>query len=148
MAGDTRVAPVPTALTEPYWNAARSGWLALQRCVNCRAFNHPPAEECRVCHSGHQEFEPVSGLGMVETFSIVHRTFAPGFAERVPYVIAWIALDEQPGLRVFGNVIEVPVDRVDIGMRVEVVFEKIAGFGPVPNFRPSRLERTEVSHVR
>ncbi|MGW3468412.1 Zn-ribbon domain-containing OB-fold protein [Saccharopolyspora sp. NPDC000995] len=80
-------------------------------------------------------------MGLVETFSVAHRTFAPGFAQRVPYVIAWIALDEQPALRVFGNVLDIPVDDVRIGLRVEVMFEEIEGFGPVPNFRPAREER-------
>ena len=84
---------------------------------------------------------------MVETFSVVHRTFAPGFAQRLPYVIAWIALDEQPGLRVFGNVLGIPVESVEIGLPVEVIFEEIEGFGPVPNFRPAREERIGVRHA-
>ena len=134
---DARVHPTPTELTAPYWAAARDGQLALQRCQECAAFTHPPAECCRYCGSGQRAFEAVSGRGTVETFSVVHRTFAPGFADRVPYVIAWIAFDEQPGVRVFGNVHGLPGEEVRIGLRVALAFEDIEGFGPVPCFRPA-----------
>lgn len=136
----SRVRPRPTALSEPFWAAARRRELALQRCGDCRCFTHPPRAHCGHCGSTRWSFEPVSGRGTVETFSVVHRTYAPGFAGRVPYVIAWIALDEQPGLRMFGNVLDVDSDRVRIGMPVDVTFEEIEGFGPVPNFRPGRQE--------
>jgi uncharacterized OB-fold protein len=137
---DIRVLPVPTPLTERYWQAAQNRQLALQRCRDCRAFTHLPAEQCRFCGSEHAAFEPVSGRGAVDTFSVVHRTFAPGFAGRVPYVIAWIALDEQPGLRVFGNVLGIPAERVRIGLRVELMFEEVDGFGLMPNFRAAEGE--------
>ncbi|MGI6873440.1 Zn-ribbon domain-containing OB-fold protein [Amycolatopsis sp. 3B14] len=142
MAADLRTAPVPTPLTEPYWDAARRGELVLQQCADCARFTHPPAEWCRFCGSERRGFAPVSGVGVVETFSVVHRTFAPGFAGRVPYVIAWVGLDEQPGLRMFGNVLGVPADHVHIGQRVELVFEEIDGFGTVPNFQPAGKERS------
>ena len=134
---DTRVRPVPNELTRPYWAAASRGQLALQRCQDCAAFTHPPVERCRSCGSMRRDFETVSGRGEVETFSVVYRTFAPGFADQVPYVIAWIALDEQPGLRVFGNLPGVSGSEVRVGLRVEVGFEVIEGFGLVPCFRPS-----------
>jgi uncharacterized OB-fold protein len=76
----------------------------------------------------------VSGLGTVHTFSVVHRSFAPGFADRTPYVIAWIELAEQAGLRAFGNVLDCAPADVRIGLPVRVRFEELPGFGPVPNF--------------
>lgn len=132
-----RVLPAPDdPLTEPYWAAAREGILSFQRCLDCEQFTHPPSEWCRSCGSARRTFAQVAGSGAVETFSVVHRTFAPGFADRVPYVIAWVALDEQEGLRMFGNMLGVPPAEVRIGMRVEVVFEEVAGFGRLPGFRP------------
>ncbi|HEY8524645.1 MAG TPA: OB-fold domain-containing protein [Acidimicrobiales bacterium] len=137
--GDTeRAAPAVTPLTEPYWAAAAEGTLALQHCGACERFVHFPASSCPTCGRGDGlSFEPVSGRGVVYTYSVVHRTFAPGFDDRVPYVIAWIDVPEQPGLRVFGNVLDCDPDDVRIGMPVEVCFETIEGFGPVPNFRPA-----------
>jgi uncharacterized OB-fold protein len=79
----------------------------------------------------------------VHTFSVVHRTFAPGFADRTPYVIAWVELEDQPGVRVFGNVLDIAPEDVRIGLPVEVVADRLEGFGPVPNFRASHGARHE-----
>lgn len=128
-----RPLPSPTPLTAPYWAACQRGELALQRCRACRSFVHFPEPYCPYCHGADLAFEPVSGRGSVHTFSVVHRSFAPGYAERTPYVIAWIELVEQVGLRAFGNVLGSA--EVQIGLPVEVCFEELPGFGRVPNFR-------------
>ncbi|MFF3569179.1 Zn-ribbon domain-containing OB-fold protein [Nocardia jiangxiensis] len=128
-------------MTEPYWAAARRGELVLQRCVECRRFTHPPLDICRHCGSGDRQFERVRGSGRIETFSVVHRTAAPGFADRVPYVIAWVALDGVPDVRVFGNVLGPRTPQAYIGMPVEVSFEQLDGFGPIPNFRVVEEDR-------
>jgi hypothetical protein len=66
----------------------------------------------------------------VHTFSVVHRAFLPGF--ETPYVIAWIDLPE--GARAFGNVLG-PPEEVRIGAAVQVSFEELPGFGPIPQWR-------------
>jgi uncharacterized OB-fold protein len=123
-----------TALTQPYWDAAARGQLALQRCNACRRWIHFPEPTCPTCGSDDLTFEPVSGEGTVETFSVIHKSFVAEFAGRAPYVIAWIALPEQAGLRVFGNVTGCPPDDVTIGMAVEVWFETRDGH-VLPNFK-------------
>jgi uncharacterized protein len=130
-----RVVPVPTELTKPYWAAAARGELRIQRCASCRRFVHFPEPCCPGCGSPDLSYDQVSGLGSVSTFAVVHRSFVPG--PPTPYTIAWIELVEQPGLRVFGNVLGAPPAQLRIGDRVEVVFEELPGFGPVPNFRLS-----------
>jgi len=77
----------------------------------------------------------VSGEGTVETFSVIHKSFVPEFQGREPYVIAWIGLPEQPGLRVFGNVVGTATEDVSIGMPVEVFFEVRDGHAALPNFK-------------
>lgn len=138
-----RVLPEPTELTRPYWEGFRQGELRLQHCTECRRFIHFPEHECSSCGSSALGWEPVSGRGRVHTFSVVHRTFAPGFADRTPYVIAWVELEEQSGLRIFGNVLDCSPGDVRIGLPVEVVSEQLGGFGPVPNFRASHDVRCE-----
>jgi uncharacterized OB-fold protein len=76
----------------------------------------------------------VSGRGTVHTFTVVHRTFAPAFADDVPYVVAWIDLPEQDDLRAFGNIRGIAPDEVTIGLPVTACFEDLPGFGPVPNW--------------
>ncbi|GAA1544652.1 OB-fold domain-containing protein [Actinomadura kijaniata] len=126
-------APVPTPLTAPYWEACRRGELALQRCAGCGRFVHFPEPTCPFCESAELAFERVGGRGTVHTFTVVHRSFLPGFA--TPYTVAWIDLPE--GARVFGDVTGCPPERVRIGMPVEVHFTDLEGFGPLPHWRPA-----------
>src|SRR4029453_17921883 len=81
-------------------------------------------------------FEPVSGRGVVSTFTLVHRTFVAGFADDVPYAVGWVDLVEQDGLRVFADLVEIAPGDVRIGLDVEVTFTERAGWGPIPSFRP------------
>lgn len=126
-----RPAPVVTALAEPYWTAAREGRLVLQHCDLCDGFTHFPSDACAHCgQSRGLGWREVSGRGRVYTFSVIHRTGVPGF--ELPYVVAWI--DLAAGARVFGNVRGCPPERVRIDMPVQVTFEQIEAFGPVPTF--------------
>ncbi|MCW2946538.1 MAG: hypothetical protein JWR24_3255 [Actinoallomurus sp.] len=145
---DQRPLPLPSALTAPYWEACRRGELAIQRCRSCRRHVHFPEPACPHC-GGDLSYEVVSGRGVVHTFSVVHRSFLPGFV--TPYVIAWVDLDE--GVRTFGNIAgdspaggpaeeDAPSGRsgpegVRIGMPVRVRFDDLPGFGRVPNWRPA-----------
>ena len=125
----TRPVPVPSPLTAPYWEACRRGELQLQRCGDCARFIHFPEASCPFCGGTNLGYAPVSGRGRVHTFSTIHRTFLPGFTP--PYVVAWIDLDE--GVRAFGNLHSA---EPAIGMAVQVCFDELPGFGPVPNWRP------------
>ena len=124
-----------TALFQPYLDASARGELAIQRCRACRRWIHFPESSCPACGSTELAFEPVSGQGTVETFSVIHKSFVPEFQGREPYVIAWIGLPEQPGLRVFGNIVDAAPEDMSIGMAVEVFFETRDGHGALPNFK-------------
>lgn len=128
--------PVPGPLTAPYWEACRRGELAIQRCASCNRFVHFPEPRCPHCGGTRLSYEPVSGDGVVHTFSVIHRAFTPWFAARTPYVIAWVELREQRGLRAFGNMAGCRPEDVSIGMPVHTCFADLPGFGPVPQFRP------------
>jgi uncharacterized protein len=123
-----RPLPQPTALTAPYWEACRRGELVIQHCPECRRFVHFPKACCPFCGAADLPYEKVSGRGTVHTFSVIHRSFLPGFS--TPYTIAWIDLEE--GARVFGSV----VGEVEIGTPVEVRFTD----DPFPNWQPSRRQ--------
>ncbi|MDL4771549.1 MULTISPECIES: Zn-ribbon domain-containing OB-fold protein [Thermomonosporaceae] len=128
-----RPAPTPSPLTAPYWDACARGEMALQRCTGCARFVHVPEPVCPFCGGTDLRYETVGPRGVVHTFSVVHRTFLPGFTP--PYVIAWVDLPE--GARVFGDVIGCPPGDVRIGMPVELHITDTEGFGPMPHWRPA-----------
>jgi uncharacterized protein len=72
----------------------------------------------------------------VYSFTIVRQAFDPAFLPEVPYVVALVELDEQPGLLLLANIVDTDIDAVEIGLRVEVTFEDRDGH-VVPQFRPS-----------
>ncbi|HXY94114.1 MAG TPA: Zn-ribbon domain-containing OB-fold protein [Acidimicrobiia bacterium] len=129
--------PVPEgdALTAFYWDGAAAGRLLVTRCVPHGHLSHPPEVSCPVC--GSEEVVPVevSGRGSVYSFTVVRQAFDPAFLAELPYVVALVELDEQPGLRVLTNIVECDVDAVEIGMAVEVTFEARDGTA-IPQFRP------------
>src|SRR5919106_5189258 len=68
----TRPIPVPNELTKPFWDAAKQGVLALQRCQACGHFQHPPYATCVNCISTDLKFEPVTGKGAIYSYSIMY----------------------------------------------------------------------------
>jgi hypothetical protein len=130
-----RPVPVPDRLTRPFWDHAAAGRLAFQRCRACGRFQHPPGPVCRACGGRELGFDPVSGRGTVYTYTVTHHRVVPGFDD-VPYAVALIELEEQPGLRMLANVLEFEPTEVRVGMEVEVVFEDLPGGLRLPQFRP------------
>jgi len=110
-------------LTADFWAGAKIGELRIQRCRSCGTFIHLPRPICRVCQSFDLAWEKVSGLGSIYSFTVTTRAFHPYFVDRLPYVVATIALDEQPKLHFLSNIVDTDPDKVRIGQRVRVSFE-------------------------
>ncbi|MEV0233654.1 Zn-ribbon domain-containing OB-fold protein [Nonomuraea sp. NPDC050786] len=115
--------------TSAYRAACARGELVVQRCTSCDRRVHLPEADCPWCGAGELVFEPVVGQGVVHTFTVVHRSFAPGYRGREPYVMAWVDLPE--GVRAFGHVVGCTPDDVRIGMPVRVTF-----IDELPHWRP------------
>ena len=70
------------------------------------------------------EWPGTSGQGQVYSFVVVHHPVhrAIGEKEQTPYNICLIELQEQEGLRIVSNVLNVSQDEISTGMPVEVTF--------------------------
>jgi uncharacterized OB-fold protein len=90
---------------------------------------------CPRCRSLESRWEVASGRGTVWSFVIAHPPLLPAYAERAPYDVAVITLDEDPALRMVGNVEGAPHD-VTIGAAVEVVFPEAVEGVVLPRWRP------------
>ncbi|MCS7173603.1 MAG: Zn-ribbon domain-containing OB-fold protein [Armatimonadetes bacterium] len=90
------------------------------RCRSCGAWHFPPPEVCARCHGAEVEVAPLSGRGVVYTYTVVHQS-TPEF--RTPYVLVYVDFPE--GVRVLGQLVRCPAESVRIGMPVEVVFEEV-----------------------
>jgi hypothetical protein len=78
-------------------------------------------------------WERSSGRGRIHSFVISHRAFHPFWAERVPYVIATIELDE--GVRMVDDMLELAPGDARIDLPVEVWFHDTGEGIVLPKFR-------------
>ena len=116
-----RMLPTLDDHNRAFWTGGGGGGaLMISRCVGCALWVSPPAADCPDCGAALQA-HPVSGRGTVFTYTVNHQPFNP--AVPVPYVIAIVELDEQPGLRLATNIVDCEPDAVHVGMPVEVRFE-------------------------
>ncbi len=129
--------PRPTPETKPFWIGARAGRLMLPWCRACQKPHFYPRSICPFCGACEFEWRQASGKGTVYSYVINHKP-ARGFEDKVPYVIAVIALAEGP--RMLTNLVmdEAPTpESVRIDMPVEVVFDAVTPEVTLPKFRPA-----------
>jgi uncharacterized OB-fold protein len=87
--------PEPDDVTADWWAATADHRYVLQTCAACGHRQHPPRAVCTSCSSMDElGFEPASGRGVVDAWTVVHRAPRPGVA--TPYTIARVRLDEGP----------------------------------------------------
>jgi hypothetical protein len=130
----SRAAPAVTDLTRPFWDAAREGRLVIQRCADCRYYNHPPKDACDNCLSTNLTFEDVSGRGSVWSWTVMHQKSVAGFEDAVPYLTALVEVDEQPMLLLVTNLPGVTPGSFAIGDPVNVTFEDFGDGLRLPQF--------------
>lgn len=121
--GIPRVLPTLDDANRFFWEAGRDGVLKFLRCQKCGLYLHPPSPVCRQCYSTDVLPEAVSGKGTVIAFSINRHAWTEEVTG--PYALVIVRLDEQTDLHLTSNLIGVPVDEVQTGMRVEVAFLKL-----------------------
>ncbi len=118
--------------TEAFWTSGASGKLEIHYCRHCRRYQHPPLSVCPQCGEDTQP-TPVSGRGKVASYSVNHQAWAPG--QEVPFVLAMVELDEQPGLVLVTNIVECDPGAVYVDMPVGVHFVRQEDVW-LPLFRP------------
>jgi uncharacterized OB-fold protein len=117
---------------EFFWTSGADGKLRFLRCQACQEYVHPPAPRCPTCLSSELSPEVVSGRATVVAHTLNVHGWIPGSQ---PYLVAWVAIDEQPDVRLTTNLVGVEPDDVHDGMAVEVVFEHDDDVW-LPLFRP------------
>src|SRR5579871_5434633 len=123
-------------VTAPFWEATVRGELVMQRCTTegCCRYRFPPRPMCPWCQSLDSVWEPVSGRGRIWSFVVAHPPLLPAYAALAPYPVVVVELDEDPSLRLVGNLLareggeinEVDPTAIKIGEPVRVTFRQVA----------------------
>ncbi|GAA4810899.1 thiolase C-terminal domain-containing protein [Streptomyces ziwulingensis] len=124
----------PDQETEFFWTSGRDGRLRFRSCTACSALIHPPRPVCRHCRGHDITVREVSGRATLIGFTVNHRFPHPGLP--TPFVVAQVAIEEDPRVRLTTNVVGCAPQDLRLGMRMEVTFER-AGETWLPLFRPA-----------
>ena len=127
---------------DTFWKKTKEGKLAVESCSDCGRLRFPPRPMCPWCQSQATEWKELSGKGRIWSFCISHPPLIPVFAERAPYPVVVVELDEDPTIRMVGNLVTSPtgdINEVDtaeirIGRAVEVVFHEMADDVSIPRW--------------
>jgi uncharacterized protein len=119
--------------TAEFWAGCARGDLLVQTCASCGLRRMPPRPMCPRCRSLKFRWDEVSGRGTIWSFIVPHPPLLPAYQQLAPYNAIVVALDEDPGLRMVGNLVERPdgaINEVDpatirIGDPVRVVFQQV-----------------------
>ena len=99
------------------------GFLIGSKCRACGEYFHPLRVVCANCFSEDLEEVALSRRGWIYTYTI-GRTSYPGMPVTAPFITAQVELPER--LQVLSLITGLDIDKVKIGMEVELYFWKIA----------------------
>jgi uncharacterized OB-fold protein len=128
-----RVPPFLDPDNTAFWTGGKDGQLLIDRCGDCGWWTHPAAPRCRRCRSANVSPQPVSGRAKVATYTVNFKDWIPGSE---PYIVGVVELEEQPGLFITTNLIDVEAEDITLGMPVTVIFEEANEIW-YPLFRPA-----------
>jgi uncharacterized protein len=125
--------PAVTEESRPFWEAAAEGRLVLPRCDACGHHVWYPRSHCPACHGTGLRWVELSGRGRIYSFSVVRRAQGE-WAEHVPFVLAYVELDEGP--RMVTNVLVDDPGTLAVDQPVEAVFHPTPSGSALLRFRP------------
>lgn len=125
----------PNLESQPFWDATGDGRIELPRCTSCGLVVFYPRGVCPDCQSTALVWETMAGTGEVYSFTITRSGGSRRWREHLPYVVAYVKLDEGPTL--LTNVVGCDPDSVEIGMRVKAVFDDTGEGHALVRFEPA-----------
>ena len=116
-----------------YFAAAAEGRLTFQKCNDCGSVQFPPRHHCAACWEADLTWIDSTGKGQVESFTVVRRAPLPDYADKVPYVVASVMVEEGP--RMIATLTGDTALDVAIGDSVTVAFEAQKSGDTLPVFQ-------------
>ena len=126
---------VPDELTRPFFEAANEGRLVVQSCTNSDRLYFPPRPASEICGEGESVvWKEVSGRGTIYNYCVVYDCPVASLKEDLPFNLAVIMLEEDPGILMYSHLPGIPPDEVPVGAAVRVIFEETANGQKVPEW--------------
>ena len=130
---ETTLLPYIDDVNEPFWRGCREGVLRLQRCPVSGRLIFPPRPVNPWSPRDKAEWTEVSGRGTIWSVIAPHAPLMLDFTELAPYNAIIVELEEDPSIRLVGNLVPeagapinaIAYEDVEIGAPVQAVFEQV-----------------------
>jgi uncharacterized OB-fold protein len=106
----TKPFPPLDDLNRPYFEAGGEGVIKLQKCGGCDNIWFPPSQHCPRCLSQDISWQPVSGRAKLWSWVVIHQLYIKSFKDEMPYVVAFVELEEGPFI--MSTIVD--IDRADL----------------------------------
>jgi len=116
-------APMNDGLDKPYWDGLAQNKLILQQCKSCKKWQWTPEWICRHCHSFDMGWSEVAPKGRLFSWERNWHPAHPALKDQGPYLVVLIEIPQAGNVRLVGNLLGDPMQKVKIGTEVEAVFE-------------------------
>lgn len=128
-----RFEPPVGEASERFWEATKDRRFLIQWCDACAAPIFYPREVCPRCLSSDSlDWREAKGTGKIYAASVQEKPANPMMADRVPYVVALVELDE--GIRVMSNVINCEPYDATVGKSVQLTWEPLSDGRHLPQW--------------
>lgn len=128
--------PLPNkkGIAQAYWEGLKKEKLLIQECKECHHSIFYPRVVCTNCGGSELEYKEHSGVGEIYSYTVVYKPRNPEFKQDVPYVVALVQLEG--GARMMTNIVDCEIEKIEIGMKVKIVFESVTEEITLPFFKP------------
>jgi hypothetical protein len=135
----------------PFWEGCRCGELRIPRCAATGRLFFPPRPTSPFAPRVPAGWATLSGRGTIWSFVVPHPPLLPAYAALAPYNVVVVALEEDPSVRLVGNLVarpggpinEVDPASIEIGAPVRVVFERLTDEIHLPRWLRASEARSE-----
>lgn len=98
--------PVADGDTQAFWDAVAEHKLVVQRCSSCSTWIWQPRPLCPRCRSRDLTWSQVNGNARVVSWTALHPPVLAVWADKLPFVILLVELDDAPGVRMIGQLVD------------------------------------------
>ena len=98
--------PVADGDTKAFWDGVAGRKLVVQRCASCEAWVWQPRPMCPRCHSVELVWTELNGSARVVSWTALHPPVLTVWADKLPFVILLVELDDAPGVRMIGQLVD------------------------------------------
>jgi len=116
----SRPMPVPTPISQPFWDALAEHTIRIQYSPSAGHHIFDPRVLAPGTLVDDLEWREISGAASLYTYTVAHRPVAPHFANDVPQILAVAQWDEGP--RFATEIVNADPSELEVGMRIRPVF--------------------------